>query len=158
MTTATHFRLWPPDATLEHHSCHGIDVAGQDRTAPRRSGTTSGFTIADRSAGARSSPPAHRGARVIRTDASRFMLISQEPRGGQERKQDSEDDPDINAHQSSPAAAWPTNSSLTDGDLFRRRFLFLFQPAAPPAALSAAFPASVISYRMSCMLGIAMSA
>jgi hypothetical protein len=32
-----------PDATLEHHSCHGIDVAGQDRTAPRRSGTTSGF-------------------------------------------------------------------------------------------------------------------
>jgi hypothetical protein len=30
----------------------------------------------------------------------RFMLILQEPRGGQERKQDSEDDPDINAHQS----------------------------------------------------------
>ena len=43
---------------------------------------------------ARSSPPAHRGARVIRTDALRFMLILQEPRGGQERKQDSEDDPD----------------------------------------------------------------
>src|SRR5438132_13323974 len=42
------------------------------------------------------------------------MLILQEPRGGQERKQDSEDDPDINAHQSSPAAALPTNSSLTD--------------------------------------------
>ena len=185
MTTATHFRLWPPDATLEHHSCHGIDVAGQDRTAPRRSGTTSGFTIADRSAGARSSPPAHRGARVIRTDASRFMLISQEPRGGQERKQDSEDDPDINAHLSSPAAALPTNSSLTDGIYFEdlvaqaperkpvpssprhcrdvahaqtglaqtRRFLFLFQPAAPPTALSAAFPASVISYSMFCMLG-----
>ena len=55
-------------------------------------------------------------ARVIRTDALRFMLISQEPRGGQERKQDSEDDPDINAHQSSPAAALPTNSSLTDLD------------------------------------------
>ena len=74
---------------------------------------------ADRSAEApmreaRSSPPAHRGARVIRTDALRFMLILQEPRGGQERKQDSEDDPDINAHQSSPAAALPTNSSLTD--------------------------------------------
>ena len=51
----------------------------------------------------------------------RFMLILQEPRGGQERKQDSEDDPDINAHQSSLAAALPTNSSLTDGrDLFRR--------------------------------------
>jgi hypothetical protein len=64
------------------------------------------------------SPPAHRGALVIRTDALRFMLISQEPRGGQERKQDSEDDPDINAHQSSPAAALPTNSSLTDGIYF----------------------------------------
>ena len=132
-----------------------------------------------------SSPPAHRGARVIRTDTLRFMLISQEPRGGQERKQDSEDDPDINAHQSSPAAALPTNSSLTDGIYFEdlvaqaperkpapssprhcrdvahaqtglaqtRRFLFLFQPAAPPTALSAAFPASVISYSMSCMLG-----
>ena len=136
-----------PDATLEHHSCHGIDVAGQDRTAPRRSGTTSGFTIADRSAGARSSPPAHRGARVIRTDASRFMLISQEPRGGQERKQDSEDDPDINAHQSSPAAAWPTNSSLTDGIYFDDGFCSYFK------ALSAAFPASVMSYSMCCVLG-----
>ena len=48
----------------------------------------------------------------------RFMLILQEPRGGQERKQDSEDDPDINAHQNSPAAALPTNSSLTDGIYF----------------------------------------
>jgi hypothetical protein len=64
---------------------------------------------------ARSSPPAHRGARVIGTDALRFVLILQEPRDGQERKQDSEDDPDINAHQSSPAAALPANSSLTDG-------------------------------------------
>jgi hypothetical protein len=75
---------------------------------------------ADRSAKAegQSSPPAHRGARVIRTDALRFMLILEEPRGGQERKQDSEDDPDINAHQSSPAAALPTNSSLTDGIYF----------------------------------------
>jgi hypothetical protein len=113
------------------------------------------------------------------------MLILEEPRGGQERKQDSEDDPDINAHQSSPAAALPTNSSLTDGIYFddlvaqaperkpvpsgprhcrdvahaqtglaqTRRFPFLFQPAAPPAALSAAFPASVISYSMFCMLG-----
>ena len=76
---------------------------------------------ADRSAEreGQSSPPAHRGARVIRTDALRFMLILQEPRGGQERKQDREDDPDINAHQSSPAAALPTNSSLMDG-IFRR--------------------------------------
>src|SRR5258707_12902824 len=46
------------------------------------------------------------------------MLILEEPRGGQERKQDSEDDPDINAHQGSPAAALPTNSSLTDGIYF----------------------------------------
>jgi len=59
---------------------------------------------ADRSAEreGQSLPPAHRGARVIRTDALRFMLILQEPRGGQERKQDSEDDPDINAHQNRP--------------------------------------------------------
>ena len=49
---------------------------------------------------ARSSPPAHQGARVICTDALRFVLILREPRDGQERKQDSEDDPDINAHQS----------------------------------------------------------
>ena len=53
---------------------------------------------------ARSSPPAHRGARVIGTDALRFVLILREPRDSQERKQDSEDDPNINAHQSSPAA------------------------------------------------------
>jgi hypothetical protein len=50
---------------------------------------------------ARSSAPAHRGARVIRTDALHFVLILREPRDGQEREQDSEDDPDINAHQSS---------------------------------------------------------
>jgi len=62
---------------------------------------------------ARSSPPAHRGARVIGTDALRFVLILREPSDGEERKQDSEDDPDINAHQSSLAAALPANSSLT---------------------------------------------
>ena len=75
---------------------------------------------ADRSAERerQSLPPAHRGARVIRTDALRFMPILQEPRGGQERKQDSEDDRDINAHQSNPAAALPTNSSLTDAIYF----------------------------------------
>ena len=50
---------------------------------------------------ARNSPTAHRGARVIRTDALCFVLILREPRDGQECKQDSEDDPDINAHQSS---------------------------------------------------------
>jgi hypothetical protein len=36
--------------------------------------------------------------------AFRSFLILQEPSDGQERKQDSEDDPNINAHQSSPAA------------------------------------------------------
>jgi len=51
------------------------------------------------------SPPAHRGARVIGTDALRFVLILQEPRDGED--QDSEDDPDINAHQSSLVAALP---------------------------------------------------
>src|SRR6516165_4069542 len=113
------------------------------------------------------------------------MPILQEPRGGQERKQDSEDDPDINAHQSNPAAALPTNSSLTDAIYFdglvaqaperkpvpssprhcrdvahARTGLAqtdsscsYFNPAAPPAALSAAFAASVISYSMFCMLG-----
>ena len=48
---------------------------------------------------ARSSPHAHRGARVIGTDALRLVLILREPSDGQERKQDSEDDPDINAHR-----------------------------------------------------------
>ena len=62
-------------------------------------------------------PPAHRGARIIGTDALRITMILREPSDGQERKQDSEDDPDINAHQSSPAVALPTNSSLTDPPL-----------------------------------------
>jgi hypothetical protein len=53
---------------------------------------------------ARSSPPAHRGARVIGTDALRILLISQELSDGQERHQDNEDNPNIKAHQSSPAA------------------------------------------------------
>ena len=48
-------------------------------------------------------PPAHRGARVIGTDAMRIMLILREPSDGQEHKQDGEDNPNINAHQSSPA-------------------------------------------------------
>src|SRR5215510_13670207 len=60
--------------------------------------------------------PAHRGARVISTDALRILLVSQEPSDAQERNQDNEDNPNINAHQSSPAAAWPANSSSTDGD------------------------------------------
>ena len=48
--------------------------------------------------------PTHRGARVIGVDALHIVLISPEPSDGQERKQDNKDDPNINAHQSSPAA------------------------------------------------------
>ena len=47
-------------------------------------------------------PPAHRGGRVIDTDALRILLLSREPSDGQERNQDNEDNPNINAHQSSP--------------------------------------------------------
>src|SRR5262245_14697040 len=36
---------------------------------------------------AQSSPPAHRGARVIGTDVLRILLISQEPNDGEERNQ-----------------------------------------------------------------------
>jgi hypothetical protein len=50
--------------------------------------------------GARSSPRTHRGARVIRTDALRILVISQEPSDGEERNQDNEDNPNIDAHQS----------------------------------------------------------
>ena len=134
-------------------------------------------------------PPAHRGARVIGTDALRIVLIVPEPSDGQERKQDNKDDPNINAHQSSPAAALPTKSSLTDGIYFddlvaqaperkpglsrprhrrdvahaetglaqTRRFLVLFQPAAPPAALSAAFPARLSRTACPACSGIAMT-
>jgi len=54
---------------------------------------------------ARRSPPAHRSARVIGTDALRILLVSPEPSDGQEHKQDTKDDPNINAHQSSPPPA-----------------------------------------------------
>src|SRR5215467_6564360 len=63
---------------------------------------------------ARSSPHAHRGARVIGTDALRLVLILREPSDGQERKQDSEDDPNINARIEQLSAALPANISLTD--------------------------------------------
>src|SRR5262249_42237831 len=56
-------------------------------------------------------PLALRSARVIGTDALRLVLTLREPGDGQKRKQDSEDDPDINAHQSSLAAALPAPES-----------------------------------------------
>jgi len=49
-------------------------------------------------------PLAHRGARVIGTDAMCILLISQELSDGQERTQDNKDNPNINAHQSTPPA------------------------------------------------------
>ena len=52
---------------------------------------------------AQSSPAAHRGARVIGADALRIVLISPDPSDGQECNQDNEGNPNINAHQSSPA-------------------------------------------------------
>jgi hypothetical protein len=45
-------------------------------------------------------PLAHRGARVIGTDALRILVISQEASGGEEGNQDNEDNPNIDAHQS----------------------------------------------------------
>jgi hypothetical protein len=53
---------------------------------------------------ARSSPPAHRSARVIGTDALDILLVSPEPSDGEEHKQDAKDDPNINTHQSGPTA------------------------------------------------------
>ena len=50
----------------------------------------------------RSSPPAHRGARVIGADALRILVISQESSDGEGGDQDNEDNPNIDAHQSSP--------------------------------------------------------
>jgi hypothetical protein len=65
---------------------------------------------------ARSSPPAHRGARVIGTDVLRILLTSREPSDGQERNQDNEDNPNINAHQSSPAAgSYPQRDKESPG-------------------------------------------
>ena len=52
---------------------------------------------------AQSSPAAHQGARVIGADALRIVLISPDPSDGQECNQDNEGNPNINAHQSSPA-------------------------------------------------------
>src|SRR6516164_5822151 len=58
---------------------------------------------ADRSIEAQSSPAAHQGARVIGADELRIVLISPDPSDGQECNQDNEGNPNINAHQSSPA-------------------------------------------------------
>jgi hypothetical protein len=49
---------------------------------------------------ARSSPPAHRGGRVIGADPLHISALLPVSRDGQERKQGSEDNPNVNAHQS----------------------------------------------------------
>jgi len=43
-----------------------------------------------------------RGARVIGTDAPRIALVVRESSDGKEHQQESEDNPNVNAHQSSP--------------------------------------------------------
>ena len=50
---------------------------------------------------------AHRGGRVIGTDTLRISLVLHVSSDGQEREQGPEDNPDVNAHQSRPAAALP---------------------------------------------------
>jgi hypothetical protein len=45
---------------------------------------------------------AHRGGRVIDTDTLRISPVVQVSSDGQEREQDSEDNPNVNAHQSRP--------------------------------------------------------
>jgi hypothetical protein len=60
----------------------------------------------------------------------RFVLILREPRDGQERKQDSEDDPNINAHQSIPAAgSHPRRYAESNWDRGKSRD---FAPPTPP--------------------------
>src|SRR5215472_6413877 len=61
----------------------------------------------------RSSPPAHRGGRVIGTDALRILVISQESSAGEESNQDNKDNPNIDAHQSARCSCFvPTYAAL----------------------------------------------
>ena len=50
----------------------------------------------------RFSPMAHRGGRAISADALRISALLRVSRDGQEREHGSEDNPNVNAHQSSP--------------------------------------------------------
>jgi hypothetical protein len=50
----------------------------------------------------RFSPLAHRGARVVGTDTLRISVVLQVSSDDQECEQGSEDNPNVNAHQSSP--------------------------------------------------------
>jgi hypothetical protein len=54
---------------------------------------------------------AYRGGRIIDTDTQRVSLVLQVSSDDQEREQGSEDNnPNVNAHQSRPAAAAPVNN------------------------------------------------
>jgi len=50
------------------------------------------------------------GGRVIDTDALRISPVVQVSSDGQEREQDSDDNPNVNAHQSRPAVAMLLNN------------------------------------------------
>jgi hypothetical protein len=85
-----------------------VVCVARDEDEPYVADDESGFVTnharrADRSIEAQSSPAAHQGARVIGADALRIVLISPDPSDGQECNQDNEGNPNINAHQSSPA-------------------------------------------------------
>src|SRR5262245_56503770 len=57
------------------------------------------------------SPMAHRSDRVIDTDTL-ISLVSHVSSDGQEHEQDSEDNPNVNAHQNRPAAVFPSSKRL----------------------------------------------
>ena len=52
-------------------------------------------------------PPAHRGGRVIDTDALRILLLSREPSDGQERNPDNEDNPNMRIRAALPQVWCP---------------------------------------------------
>src|SRR5262249_21564550 len=102
---ATESKLFSPKACVDTESQRSPITAPAPRAASPDTIPKSGKArIEAPMREAQSSPAAHRGARVIGTDALRIVLISPEPSDGQERKQDNKGDPNINAHQSSPAA------------------------------------------------------
>jgi hypothetical protein len=56
------------------------------------------------------SPLTHRRARIIGTDMLCISIVLQVSSDDQEREQGSEDNPNVNAHKSSPATALPAKS------------------------------------------------
>jgi len=71
---------------------------------------------------------AHRGGRVIDTNTLRIFLVLHVPSDGQEREQGSEDNPDVHAHQRSPAAALPV-ANLASRQYTRNNFDRLYVPS-----------------------------